>query len=294
MIFIQKWNDEDINILKNNYTYGNINNICDLLNNKFSYSAIVSKASKLKISSRNYWSEDEIDILKNYYPIKTPNEMLELLPNRNIKTIIMKASELNIKNIVSLNLWFSNDDIEFIKNNWKAMNDEEIGNILNRTKHAICDKRCQLGLLRVSEESSYNNLSEFVRRNNIEWKKDSMENSNYKCMFTQERFDDIHHVYGLNLILNEVLLHLNIEIKDKIEDYSNNELESILYTFRLFQSKYPLGVCLKKEIHNEFHSLYGFGNNTIDQWHEFVNNHKFNYITEIIDYKREGDESRKN
>ena len=246
MIFIQSWTEKDIEILKNNYTFGNVNNICDLLDNKFSYSAIVSKASKLKISSRDYWSEDDVDIMRKYYPIKAPNEMLELLPNRNIKTITMKACELNIKNIVSLNLWFTSEGVEFIKNNWKVMTDEEIGKILNKKSHAIQDKRIQFGLLRVAEESSYENLSEFVRRNNGIWKKESMQNCNYKCIITGERFDDIHHMYGLNLILNRVLLHLNIEIKGKIDDYSNDELSSILYTFRMFQSEYPLGVCLKK------------------------------------------------
>ena len=294
MIFIQRWNEIDIRILKNNYTYGNINNICDLLDNKFSYSAIVSKASKLKISSRDYWSADDIDIMRKYYPIKTPNEMLKLLPNRNIKTITMKACELNIKNIVSINLWFTEKEIDFIKSNWKAMKDEEIGMIIGRKAHAICDKRCQLGLLRKAEESSYENLSEFVRRNNAEWKKKSMQNCNYKCVISGERFDDIHHIHGLNLILNDVLLHLNIEIKGEIDNYSDDELSSILYTFRTFQSKYPLGVCLKKEIHNKFHSLYGFGNNTTEQWHEFEVSCKYNKITKTIDYKRDGYESGKN
>jgi hypothetical protein len=294
VVFIQRWTEKDIEILKNNYTFGNVNNICVLLDNKFSYSAIVSKASKLKISSRDYWSEDEIDIMKKYYPIKTPNEMLELLSIRNIKTITMKACELNIKNIVSLNLWFTKEDIDFIKNNWKVMTDEEIGIIIGRKAHAICDKRCQLGLLRQAEESSYENLSEFIRRNNVEWKKKSMQNCNYKCIITGERFDDIHHTYGLNLILNEVLSHLNIEIKGRIDDYSNDELSSILYTFRIFQSEYPLGVCLKKEIHNKFHSLYGFGNNTIEQWHEFKIKYSNNEFTKIIDYRREGYESGKN
>lgn len=287
MIFIQKWNEKDIEILKENYSFGNVKNISELLDNKFTYRAIISKANKLNLKSRTYWSDDEIETLQTYYPIKPPIEMLELLPNRNIKTIIMKACELNIKNIVSKNLWFSEDSIEFIKNNWKLMTDEDMGNVLNRTRHAICDKRCQLGLLRVSEESSYENLSEFVRRNNLDWKKESIKHSNYKCVITGERFDEIHHIHGVNLILNEVLLHLNIEIKSKIDDYSDLELASILYYFRLFQSRYPLGVCLKGDIHSEFHGLYGFGNNTLEQWNEFKN-------TKIIDYKRDGYESRKN
>jgi len=294
VVFIQKWTNEDIGILKNNYTYGNIKNIVELLNNKFSYSAIVSKASELKIPSRNYWSEEEYNILKIYYPIKTPEEMLKLLPRRNKKTIIQKASDLNIKNIVSKELWFNEEDILFIKNNWKTMTDEEIGEHIGRAKHAIVDKRSQLGLSRQDGESSYENLSEFIRRNNLDWKNNSMKNCDYKCVITHERFDDIHHIYGLNLILNETLSYLNIEIKNTMDDYSAEELSSILCTFRNFQNKYPLGVCLKKEIHNEFHYMYGFGDNTIEQWNEFLLYYKNNYLSKFIDYKCDGDESRKN
>jgi len=280
--------------LKNNYSYGNVNSICELLNNKFSYSAITSKAQKLKILSRSFWTEEEINILKIYYPIKNPDEMSLLLPNRKRENITHKASNLGIKNIITKELWFSEEDIEFIKNNWEVMTDEEIGKHLNRNKHAIVDKRSQLSLSRQNGESSYENLSEFIRRNNLDWKYKSMRNCNYKCIITNERFDDIHHMYGLNLILNEVLSYLNIEIKNTMDDYSDKELSSILYTFRDFQNKYPLGVCLKKEIHNEFHSIYGFGNNTLEQWDDFLLYYKNKSFSKSIDYRRDGDESRKN
>lgn len=96
-----------------------------------------------------------------------------------------------------------------------------------------------------------------------------MKNCNYKCVITGERFDDIHHLYGLNLILNEALDELGIDVKTDINDYTQEELDNILFTFRKIQSKYPLGICLTKEIHKKFHEIYGFGNNTEAQWNEF-------------------------
>ena len=96
----------------------------------------------------------------------------------------------------------------------------------------------------------------------------------YKCVLSGERFDEIHRLYGFNLILEETFETMQINIKSDINDYTHDEMMDILKCFREIQSKYPLGVCLTKEIHNLFHSQYGYGNNTIEQWNEFVNNYK--------------------
>lgn len=64
------------------------------------------------------------------------------------------------------------------------------------------------------------------------------------------------------------------EVKDTMDDYSDEELKDILITFREKQSKYPLGVCLSKEIHMLFHHNYGYGYNTPEQWEDFVSNYK--------------------
>lgn len=78
----------------------------------------------------------------------------------------------------------------------------------------------------------------------------------------------------MNLILNEVLEELSIDIKNKMDDYTDRELRDILDLFRIKQSEYPLGVCLTKEIHMLFHNKYGYGNNTELQWNEFVTDFK--------------------
>lgn len=97
-----------------------------------------------------------------------------------------------------------------------------------------------------------------------------MINCEYKCFLTGNRFDDIHHIHGLNLILNETLMELNIKFKQSMDDYTEKELKDILELFRENQSKYPLGVCLFKNVHTLFHNKYGYGNNTQEQWNEFV------------------------
>ena len=113
-------------------------------------------------------------------------------------------------------------------------------------------------LIKTYENSSYNDLSEYIRRNNLEWKEKSMKNCNYKCVLTGNRFDDIHHIYGLNLILKETLKDLNINIKETMDDYTDQELRLILDAFRTKQNNYPLGVCLTSDIHKQFHDKYGY------------------------------------
>ena len=92
----------------------------------------------------------------------------------------------------------------------------------------------------------------------------------YKCVLTGGHFDEIHHIHGLNLILNETLEKLNINIKPNMDDYTKDELKLILNTFREIQAKYPLGVCLTKACHKEFHDTYGYGDNTQEQWDDFI------------------------
>ena len=55
-----------------------------------------------------------------------------------------------------------------------------------------------------------------------------------------------------------------------MDDYSQEELTAILQMFRTIQNKYPLGVCLTREIHMAFHNKYGYGNNTQVQWDSFL------------------------
>lgn len=59
-----------------------------------------------------------------------------------------------------------------------------------------------------------------------------------------------------------------------MDDYTDKELRDILDLFRIKQDKYPLGVCLTKDVHMLFHNKYGYGNNTEIQWNEFVTDFK--------------------
>lgn len=249
----------------------------ELLPNR-SYGSITTKAQRLNLKTREFWSEEEIEIMNKYYHLNTPAEMMKLLPNRSRNSIIDCAVKLHLVSSFK----YSKEESQFIIDNWKTMSDEEMERYLHKLPRSVKGKRLSLGLFRTKEESSYNDLSEYVRKNNLEWKAKSMIHCGYKCVLTGKRFDDIHHIYGLNLILNETLNELHIAIKESINDYTDKELKNILDNFRLKQSEYPVGVCLSKNVHMLFHNTYGYGNNTQDQWDEFVKDFRKGKYNEIL------------
>lgn len=278
------WTKEDEKILQDKYSemYGHVKEFVDLFDGKYTYGAITSKARKMGLRTRELWSEKELKILKSKYEQCTLNEIMVYLPNRSRTTIITKARSLGLSNRLILETNFSESDKNFISTNYSHMTDKEIGEILGRSFTAINNYRYRNGLVKIYEKSSYNDLSEYVRRNNSEWKIQSMIHCGYKCALTGNRFDDIHHIYGLNLILNETLYELDIKVKENIDDYTSGELKDVLAMFRIKQSEYPLGVCLSKNVHLIFHNIYGYGNNTQEQWDEFVRNFKEGKYSEIL------------
>lgn len=160
-----KWTQEEIDIIKHNYEFGNIHNIQKLLPNR-TYKAITTKAKNLGIKSRTFWSVDEINILNENYHIKTVDEIVKMLPNRTRESIIVQTGKLGLVSMCK----YSEEETQFIINNWENMTDKEMGDVLNRPYRGVITKRLLLGLLREKEESSYNDLSEYIRRNNLNWK----------------------------------------------------------------------------------------------------------------------------
>ena len=262
------WNENDVKILKDNYnSETSVNEIKSLLGNKFTYEAISTKANKLGLQKVFPWTDKEIDILKSNYENISLEELCILLPKRKSVNIIRYANKK--LGLTRTNFW-KNEDINFIKNNWEKISDKELAETVKHPLRSTKAKRCELGLYRFHEKGTYDNLSEYVRKKNKKWKYDSARNCGFKCYFTGERFQDIHHIYGMNMILNEVLETLEIDIKDDFNDYSEEELASIVELFIEIQNKYPLGICLRNDIHKLFHNIYGYGYNTQDQWNEFV------------------------
>lgn len=119
----------------------------------------------------------------------------------------------------------------------------------------------------------YNAIASLLRNSTIDkWREDSVNSSNGKCVISGKQYDCVHHLYGFNLILNELLNITNIELKNKVSDYTDDEIIKLKDICLGLHYKYGLGVCLTDELHEEFHKIYGYGNNTKEQFQEFLNN----------------------
>ena len=124
-----------------------------------------------------------------------------------------------------------------------------------------------------SGENAYNwkggitPLHNYLRRNIEQWKLDSFRKYDFKCDITENPSNNIiHHLVGFGLILRETVEELGYPIYDTINKYTEEELEIITKTCLDKHYSYGLGVCLCEEIHKEFHNIYGYGNNTTEQY----------------------------
>lgn len=247
-------------------------NIEDIIKTKMPYRTVKSvqtHASHLGLRLRKSWTEEDIDFLvNNYYEMTTAELARNLGRTENATYIMTKKLGLTGAPMTA----YSKSDIQFIADNYSEMSDEEIGSILHRKGQSIKECRRKHGLYRRDPEqvTRYQGLIKYVQAHNSDWRKRSMESCGYKCVLTNGTFDDIHHLYAKNLILNTVLEKLSIP-QDIDINICDDKLKRILVEeFQKEQNKYPLGVCLKSEHHHKFHAIYGFGYNTPEQFYEFA------------------------
>lgn len=277
-----KYTNEDIEFLKIYYPVGDWDKIFERFPN-LSKQAIFSKMSKLKIAynkdskdnerykiKKQKWTKEEIDIIRNNYSIYDINYVQLLLPNRSKNAIVLMANKLNIPSFNKTNAIWTNEEEQYIKDNWELEPDKIMAIKLNRTPRSIQWKRNELKLYRRDMNSNtYTTISKYLRGQNQKWKKDSMKNCDYKCVLTGSKNFEIHHLYGVSNMIEDIFNQNNILYKENLSDYTDEELSLILDKFLEIQNNYPLGECVDKNLHILFHSLYGQYYNTPEQWNRF-------------------------
>lgn len=281
-----EWTESEINILSEKYGKVDTKELYDLFNKKHTVSAIRCKAQNLGFSSNPFWSNEDENIVREYYSVVSMEELLKMLPHKTEQSIRGIAKKLGLKSKYFLNERYSDEQINFIRDNCLEMNDSQIAEILGKSPSGVMAQRNKLGFYRIKKDySNYPSLDKFFRGHIQQWKNDSMKACEYKCLFTGSKNFAIHHIYGFNTILKEVyeiLDNENLLKSTKIEDYTKEELDYFLSIFNDIHSKYPLGVCVRKDIHDLFHNIYGSGGNTIEQWNKFCEEMNNGLYTEQI------------
>ena len=193
---------------------------------------------------------------------KTTKKMLEFMDSIGFKFISFEGKEFKFKSTITYSCPKGHIETRSYSSLWRRKNCMTCTKEENKIKYSKENASNWQGGL--TELKTY--LSKFI----VQWKKDSMEHSNYKCVISGKRFEDIHHIQSFNLLLREALEELNFELKNTIGEYDSDQITLLINKLIEVHYRYPLGVALTKKWHNKFHKLYGMGDNTPDQWDDFI------------------------
>lgn len=262
------WNDSDISILKDNYNKLPVEEIEKLLNFKFSIIAIKTKAGKLGLTVSQLWTPEEHQLLVENYPKMAPWQVAELIPSKSLDAIKHRAEHYKIRS--GVNRTYTSEENDFVIQNYLKMSDEELAQKLGRTRMSVKQHRNLLKLVRPNKALE-TSIAEYLRQHNYFWRTESADSCGNQCVITGQTENlQIHHKYSMNKILDAVLSEFPVEKYQSCEEIPVELLERIRFRFYEEQRKHGYGVCVCEDYHKKFHSIYGFGNNTPEQWDEFV------------------------
>lgn len=276
-----KWNSHDIEVLRT--YYGKISNdeIIPLLDTVRTSGAIKGKANSLGFVAYNLWTQPEEEIMKQFYSNMELSDIQKLLPNRTPIQIQAKGRTMGILSYSYLNKIYSKDELEFLENNYLSLSNSELAMKLGRSENAIAQRLFLMDLYRPHEvkKSGYTKLQGFVRSRLQSWKEMYKRKCDYTCCITGSKGSiAVHHCRSFNILFQETIDLLDFQLKDDFESYTDDELEQFYSSFFDLQEMYGEYVCVSEHLHLLFHKIFGYGDNTIEQWNEFVMTYD-NYIT---------------
>lgn len=204
--------------------------------------------------------------------------------------IVRNAFEKNRLNIIEETFDYKNDrsEIEFICRDHPNEGIQTTSYMILRQGGSGC-KKCRYD--KISNENCHmwkggtTPLHTYLRGKIRDWKSNSMIECNYKCVLTGFKFDVIHHLYGFNEIVNELINNLNLEIKEDISKYSNSELEEVVKECNRLHDKYGLGVCLVEDLHKLYHSTNMGNPDTAETFNNFKNRYLNGEFDNLLEEK---------
>lgn len=284
MFEFARWHEKDIAILREHYRKIKSCEIQQMLSRQYSLKAINRKAAEIGLAKNREWSQEERNIVKNFYDKVPMSQILQMLPNRTPSSILHMAQAESIQSYFYINRLYSSNEIKYLTDNYLIQSNEELAEKLNRTVSSIAQKLLHLNLYRPREilKDGYNSLNNFVRSRLNQWKQEVREFNNFTCCVTGSNSNlIIHHCRGFNVLMQETIDVLDFKIKDNFSEYEDEELNLFLDTFLNLQAYYNEYVCITESVHKLFHKHFGYGDNTMEQWNEFVENYNNGYYDKV-------------
>lgn len=265
------WNKTDVDNLKKYYGKISKEELLNIISEKWDYDAIRRKAQWLGLTKSRKWSNQDVSLLIELYPTVSMGEVLKAFPNRTLSSILGKARSLGLVSNFYINNIYSSEDDNFLKDNYLKMTNEEMGKIIKRSSNGIAQRLYKLDLHRPVEKNNYRNLNDYMRSKLTAWKQHYKKECNYTCAITGTRTNIIvHHIKGFNLLMGEVIDILDFPLYEDLSLYPQEKLDLFVETFLKIQEYYGEYICISETVHRKFHSAYGYGYNTREQWDEFV------------------------
>ena len=127
-------------------------------------------------------------------------------------------------------------------------------------------------------------ISIYLRSLNSQWFEDCKQKANYTCQLTGKHGGNLntHHLKAFSTIVIEAHNLHNIQIKDQVKDYTQEELKLLEEYVESWHKDNSNGVVLSEDVHKLFHSLYGKGDNTKEQYEEFKQRYLNGEFKEIV------------
>lgn len=265
------WSDDDTQILINNYGIMSYEDMINMFSTPKTIDEIRRRAGYIGITVSRVWSQEDIDILIDNYSTKPIQYVMELLPHKTLSSIRGQAKTQGLKSFYYLSRLYTPEEETYLIDNYLEKSNDELGEYLNREPSAIGQHLWIMGLKRPYAVDNYTNLADYIRSRLYMWKNEIKEKNNYTCALTGSRRNIIvHHIYGFNLLLSEVINNLNFPVYDDLTKYTQEQLDGLTEEFFDLQEYYGQYVCITEDVHKHFHSIYGYGNNTQEQWDTFV------------------------
>lgn len=126
---------------------------------------------------------------------------------------------------------------------------------------------------------------QYFRRKLSKWVLNIKDIYNNKCAVSNEEENlAVHHLNAFSMILNKVVKKYadNITDTSSITIIKDQETLDAIEKDLLEEHTNQSGILISSEIHNRFHSIYGKGNNTAEQFDEFLRHFYNTSLSEVM------------